>query len=161
MTIQRIQWLPMFQLSQIIGMDFGLQQTPKTPRQQSNRIPPSICQTILQTNNKQSNAHSQVVRIHHKSGKSKTVGRSDKMSPTLGGPEIPCQIHFYEPKPDRVQTDLHLVHPSKFLPGAYQKGAVLPTSVETMPYVNRRDCQPPYNQAPRSLRVFSYTCEPA
>jgi hypothetical protein len=123
----------MFQLSQIIGTDFGLQQTPKTP-QRSNRIPPSICQMILQTNNKQSKAHSHVVRIHHKSGKSKTVGRSDKMSPTLGGPEIPCQIHFYESKPDRVQTDLHLVHPRKFLPGAYQnqKGAVLPTSVETM-----------------------------
>jgi hypothetical protein len=49
------------QLWQIIGMDFGLQQTPKTPRQRSNRIPPGICQLIPQTNNKQSNAHSHVV----------------------------------------------------------------------------------------------------
>jgi hypothetical protein len=31
---------------QIIGMDFGLQQT---PRQRSNRIPPGICQLIPQT----------------------------------------------------------------------------------------------------------------
>jgi len=59
----------MFQLWQIIGMDFGLQQTPKTPRQRSNRIPPGICQLIPQTNNKQSNAHSHVVRIHHNRGR--------------------------------------------------------------------------------------------
>src|SRR6266568_5362575 len=80
------------------------------------------------------------------------IYKSDDMSHTFGEPEIPYQIHFYESKlAGRVQPDLHLVHPRKFLPGPYQKSAMLPTPVETVRCVNHRDYRPPCNQAPHSL----------
>src|SRR6266403_6107194 len=59
----------MFQLSQIIEMDFGLQQTPKTPRQRFEQNSTQYLPDDSSDNNKQSNAHSYVVRIDHKRGR--------------------------------------------------------------------------------------------
>src|SRR5260370_42367988 len=100
---------------QIIGMDFALQQTPKTPRQRSSRIPPGICQVIPQIKNRPLNTHSHVCsytpqrwqvqprecqQTHSRKQKAQKaqrccremVWRNDKMSHTSGGSEIPIQF---------------------------------------------------------------------
>src|SRR6266704_5537637 len=157
----------MFQLWQIIGMDFALQQTPKTPRQRSSTIPPGICQVIPWSKNRPLNAHSHVrsytpqtwqvqprecQQTHSRKQKAQkaqrccreTVWRNDKMFHTSGGSEIPCQF-ISMIKADQPQPDLHSVHPTKLLLGTHQKGTVLPEREADTLCINHRVYQPPCN----------------